>query len=221
MAEIIRSRERTAIGNCCAAYKLFKELDYAIQKETIISIESSILDASVDKAKYQNIPTYWDSKEFVEQYSNTGYHVKINLDINSSVNRRDEGTKYYFINLVYKAAIVNYLRRLYDKQPNASMLLRMPKLVYDKILRYISSTNIKTIGYMTSLEMNPNINQIYIDELNVRGQQMVKIKYSEMHVCYQCGNKKTQTREKQTRSLDEESTLFITCVICGNRWTQY
>ena len=33
-----------------------------------------------------------------------------------------------------------------------------------------------------------------------------------------CGSNKTTQSEMQTRSADEPMTLFITCVVCGNRW---
>ncbi len=35
-----------------------------------------------------------------------------------------------------------------------------------------------------------------------------------------CGSKKTLSYSKQTRSCDEATTVFFTCVECGNKWRE-
>lgn len=226
MADKIRSKERNAIGFCCNNFDLFKKLDYNLQRKMVNIIESSIHDASIDKSRARNIPMYWESSLFIEQYSNTGYHVKVNLDINSRINKdKSNDVKYYFVKLIYNSILVNYLDIQWDNyqknNTNISYLFSLPKHIYNKIMINVSPLNNETIGYMNSLEINPYINQFYIDELLIRGQQTIKIKYSEMYTCHQCNNKKTQMREIQTRSSDEGGTLFITCIVCGSTWRQY
>lgn len=36
--------------------------------------------------------------------------------------------------------------------------------------------------------------------------------------CGKCGSEETTYFERQTRSLDEAASIFVTCVSCGNRW---
>ena len=224
----IRKNERNAIGACCKSFKLFRNLDLTLQHKLIFDLESSILDASIDSARERNIPVYWDSNEFIDQYSSIGYNVKINIDINSSVNRnkKDNFIRHYLILNLYNTVITKYLSKLYLKynksnKSNSINLFNIPMSIFNYILSYIPTLNINLVGYMNSLELNPYINQIYIDALELRCKQIVKIKYSEMYTCQQCGNKKTQMREIQTRSSDEGGTLFINCIICGSTWRQY
>ena len=42
---------------------------------------------------------------------------------------------------------------------------------------------------------------------------------SEIFECPACGAKKSKFRQLQTRSGDEGSTLFLTCLACGHEWT--
>jgi transcription elongation factor S-II len=79
----------------------------------------------------------------------------------------------------------------------------------------------KKIGLASSVELNPQINQVYLDEINIRQQQGIVRKSSEMYRCGRCGKRKTTIREIQSASLDEGSTLFITCIECGHVWRQY
>ena len=37
--------------------------------------------------------------------------------------------------------------------------------------------------------------------------------------CSKCGERKTTIVEKQTRAGDEPATVYITCSVCGNKWT--
>ena len=42
---------------------------------------------------------------------------------------------------------------------------------------------------------------------------------STIFECPSCGEKKSKFRQLQTRSGDEGSTLFLTCLACGHEWT--
>jgi hypothetical protein len=41
-----------------------------------------------------------------------------------------------------------------------------------------------------------------------------------IYTCRNCGSKKTQSWDKQTRSSDEPMTTFIMCMNCRKTWTQ-
>lgn len=217
----IRIVELGLIEEILDNYPKFKKLNSRHKKKIAEIIEKSILKATIDKSIERSIPVYWDSDNFVEQYSNIGYHVKINLDINSEINlNKPEKIRNYLAEQVYLSYLCLYLETLFEKYTNIPFLkISLP--IRLKILGFISNFNLKRIGYMNSLELNPNINQVYIDELKLRSQQTIKIKYSQLYKCSKCSNSKTQMREIQTRCLDEGATLFIYCLVCGHNWRQY
>lgn len=228
----IRQKEINAIGKICLNFNGFKKLDIVLQHRLVTSIESGILDASIDMARTRNIPVYWDSNSFIEQYSNVGYNVKINLDVDSSVNsNKDKKTRYYLISGICDYITKSYLIEKYKKNYEISLeqirlkrsfnLLDFPKEIFNRIMGFIPTIHPRELGKMNPLELNPYINQVFIDELSIRGQQTVKIKYSKLYTCAECGNKKCQMRELQTRSFDEGGTLFITCLVCANEWRHY
>lgn len=51
-----------------------------------------------------------------------------------------------------------------------------------------------------------------------QAKQKIEEKTSSLFYCKKCGERKTTYREAQTRSSDEPTTIFVTCVNCKNRW---
>lgn len=80
--------------------------------------------------------------------------------------------------------------------------------------------DIKIIGKAKSKELRPAKTQKLYDEIEKRKQQKITKKYSSQHECFKCGGRKTTEIEVQLRSLDEGSTLIITCEMdnCNNTW---
>lgn len=216
----IRNNEKKILGEICKHSEKYNLLDPNLQKKLIDSIEISILNSAIDKSNQRGISVYWDNELFVEQYSNIGYKVKINLDINSSVNiNKPEHVKNYLINNLCDFMQFKLLKTL--KIKNFSYLL--DKLSFndlDLIAKYFI-IDPENVGYLNSLQLNPYINQAYIDELDFRSKQNIKIKFSTMYKCSRCSNSKVSLQEKQTRSLDEPSCLFIHCLVCSHTWRQF
>ena len=237
-----RKKEFDSIGHICSNFLLFKKLDFTLQKKLVKEVEQSISNASIDKANANIYLLIGIMIDFIELYSNIGYNIKINIDINSRINiSKPENTRFYLISNLYNFIILKYLKNKYkkykSKQPNASFniinpnitnpnikskvkfhLFDFPIKIIDHIFSFIPSVNAKRVGYMNPLELNPYINQTYIDALALRANQEITIKYSTMFTCSQCGTKKTQMKEIQTRSSDEGGTLFVTCLTCGLTW---
>lgn len=92
------------------------------------------------------------------------------------------------------------------------------KYLIDKIISGDFDTN--NIGKAKSKELCPEKSQYIYDEIEERKQQKIKKKFSSQHECFKCGGRKTTEVEIQLRSLDEGSTLFITCEMdnCTNTW---
>ena len=218
----IRDIEKSAILRVCNNYDKFNLLNLSLKIKLVKLIESGILNSAIDKSRERNIQTYWDNENFIELYSNIGYTIKFNIDIESSINKNKENkVRTYLIENLYNYILIYYLKMIYKKNQNKTILHILPDKLFQMILSYINFIDPKKIGYMSDIELNPFINQIYIDELNIRCQQTVKVKFSSMYTCNQCGSKKSRQREIQTRSGDEGGTLFINCLNCGHIWRQY
>lgn len=229
----IRRKERKSILLCCMNYGIFNKFDKKEKIQIVNDIERSILNASVDKATERNIKTFWESEPFIEQYSVIGNMIKTNIDPKSSVNmNKDNKTKYFLIRNICNYLLINELKRTKNRiniiLKNTKKIINNPKIkvfmddfLVNKILEDVPKIDISKLGYMSSIELNPNINKLYILELKDRSNESYDEKYSTMYTCPQCSAKKSHAKEIQACSLDEGGTLFITCKQCSYTWTQY
>ncbi len=75
-----------------------------------------------------------------------------------------------------------------------------------------------TVSKLDNKDLCPSKNIKLLDRLNTRLNQHVTLKTSSLYRCHKCGHKETTIQSKQMRSLDEPSTLIITCVFCHYKW---
>jgi len=74
---------------------------------------------------------------------------------------------------------------------------------------------------MTHQEMKPERWLSLIEKRAKREMQSDETQAStDMFTCKKCKSKKCSYYELQTRSADEPSTIFITCLDCGKHWKQ-
>lgn len=192
-----RQDEVQAIIRCLTNYDDFNKLSESDVEYVAELIELGIYNHAVHKAQERHIQVLWHDRVFFEIYSNISYNVKVNLDIESSVNKsHKEKTRTYLVSKMYEFSVHN-------KDHDHGLL------------------NPESLGAASSVDLNPYINQAYLDEINLRNQQGIVMKFSQMYRCNRCDKRKARVREIQSASLDEGSTLFITCIGCGNRWRQY
>jgi DNA-directed RNA polymerase subunit M/transcription elongation factor TFIIS len=212
-----RNAECIAISECLNTFEPMTTMPTKIIKELASSLERGILNAAIDKAKEKGIPTYWSNEDFLAQYDSISFNMKINMDVNSSINKdRPDHIKYHTIRKIF-----NYVKLRYFKYalveagflPAGTVSALMSNLI--GVVDYFDPRN---MGCLNSYELNPNINMPYIEEIRIREQQETKIKHSTMYLCV-CGERKTISYELQTRSLDEGGTQFIKCIACGKVWT--
>ncbi len=75
-----------------------------------------------------------------------------------------------------------------------------------------------TVSKLENKDLSPSKNNDLLEELNTRLNQEVKLKTSSLYRCNKCGHKETTIQIRQMRSLDEASTLIITCTFCHYKW---
>jgi transcription elongation factor S-II len=81
----------------------------------------------------------------------------------------------------------------------------------------------KTLAFMTHQEMNPERWAKMIEAKIKRDSNKFNTKVeamTEMFTCKKCKSKRCTYYELQTRSADEPSTIFISCLDCGKHWKQ-
>ena len=207
-----RDLEKAAILDCLNSYEPFREFHLKYRVKIVNGIERSCYNAAIEKANSRNIPKFWDDQRFVELYSNIGMMIKMNLDCGSSINNKSDRIKYYVISRIYNYALYQYLKK------NQKIF---PLNVLTLIFQYIPNINVSQIGSMSSIQLNPLHSTELLKEVELREQQKINVKYSTRYQCHNCGERKVQMKEEQTRSIDEGGTLLLTCVACGHNWKKY
>lgn len=79
-------------------------------------------------------------------------------------------------------------------------------------------------AYMLPQELNPTLWESHIKSYNTKLQNTLEnssfVPITDMFRCGKCKQRKCSFYELQVRSADESTTVFITCLNCGNSWRQ-
>jgi DNA-directed RNA polymerase subunit M/transcription elongation factor TFIIS len=207
----IREEEKKAIFSGLKNNARFVKLDDVLKVKLVNLIEVGINNATFDCAVERKLPQIWNDPRYVEIYSNIGYNVKINLDPDSSINSDQEPTTRYYLSNMF----INYIVLLYSAQLLAAW---EPDLEWRTVLRYCPHMNPKISAGLSGPAINPARSQKYIDEIELRGKQTINRKFTTQFPCPQCGVRRATFKSVQSRGLDEDNTLFITCDACNHTW---
>ena len=93
----------------------------------------------------------------------------------------------------------------------------------ETFLNQIKSGELKleSIASMTPQEMNPARWFTLIDQKMKRDASKYSnnlVASTDMYKCRKCKSKRCTYYEMQTRSADEPTTVFVTCLDCGKHW---
>jgi len=105
-----------------------------------------------------------------------------------------------------------------DRLRSIYINLKTPDLAEQIKNREIKPEN---VAFMTHQELNPEHWKEYIERKIKRdsSKYTTNIEAStDMFTCKKCKSKKCTYYELQTRSADEPTTVFITCLDCGKHW---
>lgn len=94
-----------------------------------------------------------------------------------------------------------------------------------RILSRIKSGEIPitALPSMSAYDLFPENWKELADKQLIREQKLLegnKSRATDQYKCHRCGKSETTYYEMQTRSADEPTTIFITCLNCGKRWRQ-
>ena len=121
-----------------------------------------------------------------------------------------------------KTAETNFL--INESKKNPELFERETFIDSPDFLEKIQNREIeaRTVAFMTHQEMNPGkwrdlIQKQRLIEANKLENNIEAS--TDMFTCRKCRSKKCTYYEAQTRSGDEASTIFVTCLDCGKNWT--
>jgi len=203
-----RNTSAKAIYDILINDEKFKTLNDEFIVDISFKMETSCQNACIDKALNRNIPIFWDSMFFVEQYSNILYTLMSNMDTGSDINDNNCVDDRYVVDRLYGHCVI-------------SKLFKNAIYNVDRLCETLNLIDVNKIGYYNSEKLNPYINSSYIDNIKIREKQKINEKTSIMYKCPQCKMRNTKFRKIQTASMDEGDTLFITCQVCHYEWRCY
>lgn len=91
-----------------------------------------------------------------------------------------------------------------------------PKINNNTLLNDIKTEKIQPqfLAFQTPECVHPQRMETYIKKKLIKEQRNSNIASSDVYKCKKCGEKKVRINLVQTRSADEPSTLFVTCLVC-------
>ena len=97
------------------------------------------------------------------------------------------------------------------------------KNLNDKLIAEVNdgSLQVHKIAFMTHQELDYDRWKEFIDAKSKRDKNKFETNMAastDTFTCRKCKGKKCTYMSVQTRSADEPSTIFVTCLDCGNRW---
>jgi DNA-directed RNA polymerase subunit M/transcription elongation factor TFIIS len=106
---------------------------------------------------------------------------------------------------------IDRLRSIYINLKNDQLLLQLKS----------KEVSPQTLAFMTHQELNPDHWREQIDRKIKRDMSRFtnNIEAStDMYQCKKCKSRKCTYYEMQTRSADESTTIFVSCLDCGKQW---
>jgi transcription elongation factor S-II len=93
----------------------------------------------------------------------------------------------------------------------------------ENLLNLLLSNEIspQQLAFMTHQELNPERWKLLIERKMKRDSSKLNTNIqasTDMFTCRKCKSKKCTYYELQTRSADEPTTIFVTCLDCGKNW---
>ena len=94
-----------------------------------------------------------------------------------------------------------------------------------EILQHISNGTLKPhlVAFMTHHELYPKKWAALIDAKSKRDKNKFEVNMAaatDTFTCRKCKGNQCTYYQLQTRSADEPMTVYISCILCGNRWKQ-
>ena len=123
---------------------------------------------------------------------------------------------------IYESSILYCITNFYDENMFQAVYLdKLDNLIYDLDQENISNyLDIQKIAFLDPHVIKPSNWEDLLKKRELKEYKKNNMAATDLYKCYQCGERKCQIRQAQTRSADEPMTVFVTCLVCGNTFTK-
>jgi DNA-directed RNA polymerase subunit M/transcription elongation factor TFIIS len=157
------------------------------------------------------------------------FRSNIRAKINEKLNNEKHSSNLEkgIFNYALKEADQRKIVKKWDNKHFVQIYLDRLRSIYtnlnDSIIEQISNGTVKAhvIAFMTHQELNPEKWTKLIEAKSKRDANKFESNLeasTDTFTCRKCKSKKCTFMSVQTRSSDEPSTIFVTCLDCGNRF---
>jgi DNA-directed RNA polymerase subunit M/transcription elongation factor TFIIS len=118
---------------------------------------------------------------------------------------------------IFKCMYVSKSRQIVDNLDSGSYIHNLD--LKDRVVSGTVSCN--DLATMTPQELFPDVWLKLINDKKSRDEKEFSLTASALtdkYKCRRCGSRKITFYERQTRSADEGTSSFFTCLSCGNQW---
>lgn len=161
--------------------------------------------------------TLKDIREMVEDSTSATYIEKgiFNFSVNKS---RIEGHDRSWEDGPFKSFYINKADDIiFNLKIKSNDLLKRIKKCADLEKRKVFCYN---MAYMSPQQLYPKHWKALQDKIEHNREKKNVMTISDMYFCIKCKKRQTTYYQMQIRSADEPMTTFITCMFCGNEWSQ-
>jgi len=183
--------------------KLYKDKSYNKLRRCILLLISEIL------SKYEpfNKLNYKERERIIIEIELSCYNRTIDKSNELMYIKSWDNSKFEYLYRIYTNKITKNLD--INSEVNSEYLVK--EIINNNI-------DLKTIANLNSSSLCPEKSANIINKINIRSNQKLIFKKSNLYTCSNCKMKSATIEQVQIRSLDEASSFSLTCTFCQHKW---
>ena len=185
--------------------KVYNSSEYCKERRTIILLIAEILEKNED---FKNISkSKQDSIILKIEKSCFNSTIKKSNELLIYINWENSRFTYMY------QLFCNKITKNLDSESEVNNAYLINAIINDEI-------DLNNIAELASDKLCPEKSDVIKQNIIARNSQKLNYKTSRLYTCKNCGKKSVTIREYQARSLDEATSLSLTCTFCNYNWVR-